>query len=265
MKYERIFLLIIFPLTYIVSIMFMLQKFIGALTIIMLLPAFAAVISILIEFKSFNELLKPFSQKISFKSLTFSIIFPLAGILFCMFTALLIKQGALLANWNSILLSIVNIMLISIVFFIIGLFEEYGWRGYLLPRLIKKYNFRKANLITGILVVFYHIPIILILNLHYGISKGIIYTLLQSAAVFMMNYAFTYLFILSPNVILPSIMHTLWINLNLAILGCSYQMIPVQGYIIGKPQIINGQGLLGLIYFSLFAIYAYRKFSKQTL
>lgn len=56
-------------------------------------------------------------------------------------------------------------------------------------------------------------------------------------------------------------MLTLWNNLNLAILGSSYKLLPVQGYIIGNPYIVNGLGIFGLIYFIFFAIYAYKKFS----
>lgn len=263
MKFEKIFLSILFPLTYLISILFWLLGITGESTIIMMLPAFAAIVSILIESKSFKELLKPFFYKISFKGLAFTITFPIISVSFCMLAAIFTHQGALLTSWNNVFITIGNLLLISTVFFIIGLFEEYGWRGYLLPKLSKKYSFKRANFIIGIIIVFYNIPSALILNLHYGLTKAIMYTILESAVVFAMNYAFTYLFTLSQNVILPSIMHTLWNNLNLAILGYSYKILPVQGYILGKPQVVNGEGLLGLIFFSIFAVYAYIKFSKM--
>lgn len=265
MKYERIFLSIIFPLTYLISMLLMFHGFSEALTIIMILPAFAAIVSILIEFKSISELLKPFFQKISFKGFTFAIAFPLTAILFCMLVAIFSNQGALSTSWNTVLIKIGSLILISIVLFVIGLFQEYGWRGYLLPRLIQRYTLKKANFLLGIIIVCYHIPVIFILNLHYGIAKATMYTILQSSAIFAMNYAFSYLFTLSQNVILPSIMLTLWNNLNLAILGYSYKLLPVDGYVIGRPHTINGEGLLGLIFFSMFAIYAYRKFPKHII
>lgn len=265
MKYERIFLSIIFPLTYLISILFFLQGFNKALAIIMILPAFAAIISTLIEFKSIEELLKPFFNKVSIKGIIFTIAFPLIAILFCILAAVYSNQGALMASWNNVFIRIGSLTLISIIFFFLGLFQEYGWRGYLFPRLVKRYNFKKANHILGIIVVCYHIPIIFILNLHYGILNALMYTLLQSCAVFAMNYAFTYLFTLSQNVILPSIMLTLWNNLNLGILGYSYKLLPVDSYVIGRPHTINGEGLLGLIFFSIFAVYAYRKFPKHVI
>lgn len=263
MKYTRIFLSIIFPLNYLISIIFSLYHFNWALTIIMILPAFAAAISLLIESKSITELLMPFFKKISIKSLAFAILFPLTAVMFCIVIALFTRQGALLTSWSILFINIGSVVLISIIYFFIGLSEEYGWRGFLLPRLIKKYTIKKANFLTGITVMLYHIPIILILNLHYGFAKAIIYTILQSLSIFAMNYSFTYLFTLSQNVILPSIMRTLWNTVNLTMLGYSYKILPIQGYISGRPHVINGEGLLGLIFFSFFAIYAYKKFLKH--
>lgn len=262
MKFENIFLLIVFPLAYLISILLGFEGLNKELIIIIIIPALAAIVSLLLEFKSFKGLLKPFFHKISCKSLAFTIVFPIISILFCMLAAIYTHQGALLTNWSNVYMTIANLILISTVFFISGLFEEYGWRGYLFPRLSKKYSFKRANLIIGIIVVCYNLPLILISNSHYGVINDILYTSLQSAAIFAMNYAFTFLFTLSKNVILPSIMRALWNNLNLAILGYSYKIIPVQGYIMGKPHIINGQGLFGLIFFSTFALYAYKKFAN---
>lgn len=265
MKFEKIFLLIVFSLTILINMLLGFKELNKELIITMMIPALAAIVSLLIEFKSFKELLKPFFYKISFKGLTFTIIFPVTAILFCMLTAIYTHQGALLTSWSNVFMTIGNLILISTLLFFAGLFEEYGWRGYLLPRLSKKYSFKRANFLIGIIVVCYNLPIILILNLHYGVTKAIIYTALQLAAIFAMNYAFTFLFTLSKNVILPSIMRVLWNNLNLAILGYSYKILPVQGYISGKPHIINGQGLFGLIFFGTFAIYAYKKFANVTV
>ncbi|AGF57348.1 membrane protease YdiL (CAAX protease family) [Clostridium saccharoperbutylacetonicum] len=261
MKYERIFLSIILPITYFISILFWFKGSNSLLLAITALPAFAAIVSMLIENKSLKNLLTPFFQRISVKSLAFTIFFPITAVLFCMLVTIFTHQGSLLTSWNNIFLKIVSITLISIVLFIVGLLEEFGWRGYLLPRLIEKYKIKRATFIIGVIITLYHLPVIFILNFHHGLSKAIVYTLLQSAAVFAINFGFTYLFTLSKNVILPSIMLTLWNNLNLAILGSSYKLLPVQGYIIGNPYIVNGLGIFGLIYFIFFAIYAYKKFS----
>lgn len=264
MKYEKVFLSITFTLGYLISIVLSLQGAVGALAIVMIIPAFSALVSTLIELKSFKALFKPFFYKISLKSLIFTILFPLIIICLCALLALFTKQGVLSENWNNILVKILKLILISIVFFVIGLFEEYGWRGYLLPRLIRNYGLKKANVIMGIIWACYHIPALFILNLQYGITTAIIYVLLQSLNIYVFNYAFTYLYTLSQNVVLPSIMHILWNNVNVAVLGDSYRSVS-NGLIIGKIQIINGEYLFGLIFLGMFAFYAHKIFLKRSV
>jgi membrane protease YdiL (CAAX protease family) len=46
--------------------------------------------------------------------------------------------------------------MIVIVFIALG--EEYGWRGYLLPRLLKKYNILVASVILGLIWGVWHFP-----------------------------------------------------------------------------------------------------------
>jgi membrane protease YdiL (CAAX protease family) len=43
--------------------------------------------------------------------------------------------------------------------------EEFGWRGYLLPRLLKKYAYRKALLLHGLITWIWHLPFVVIMAL----------------------------------------------------------------------------------------------------
>ena len=47
--------------------------------------------------------------------------------------------------------------------------EELGWRGFLLPKLIDKYNPITASLILGVIWAFWHLPVDLFANNNHGI------------------------------------------------------------------------------------------------
>lgn len=258
MNYEKIFLAIVFPFAYIITAILLLKGVTEGLIIVMIIPTLAAIILILIEYKSLKELFKPFSHKISFKSLCFSIFFPIIIISLCSFLALVTYKGTLFEDWHYGLTAISKLILMSIALFILGSLEEYGWRAYLLPKFIKKHNMRSANLILGGIWVLYYLPTIIILNLHHGLEKSVLYIVLQIIAIFMLNYAFSYLYTLSQNIILPSIMYLLWTNLNIAVLGYPYKSTSY-GFIVGNTQIINGECLFGVIFLSLFSVYAHVK------
>jgi len=57
----------------------------------------------------------------------------------------------------------------SIVFTILPAFgEEFSWRGYLLPRLFKKYQPQKALIVHGLITWLWHLPFIIIMGLESG-------------------------------------------------------------------------------------------------
>lgn len=51
--------------------------------------------------------------------------------------------------------------------------EEFGWRGYLLPRLLKDYSTRKALLIHGFITWVWHVPFVVIMGMRLGESLWI--------------------------------------------------------------------------------------------
>lgn len=59
--------------------------------------------------------------------------------------------------------------LLSFVITIIPAFgEEFGWRGYLLPRLFNLYSEKKALLLHGLITWVWHLPVLVILALRMG-------------------------------------------------------------------------------------------------
>jgi membrane protease YdiL (CAAX protease family) len=177
------------------------------------------------------------------------------------FLALVTKQGTLSEDWAKLLKNAVALIPLSIILFGMGLTEEYGWRGYLLPRLCTKYGLQKANYLVGMIWALYHFPYLFMMNLKNGILLAVGFTLLQLLTIFMFNFGFTYLYTLSKNVILASIMHMLWNNVNVQILGDTYRDVK-NSVILGNLKIINGECLFGLLFTAIFALFAYRRFSR---
>jgi len=101
---------------------------------------------------------------------------------------LFIKQTIQKTNFKWLLLSIITIPLIAslamltslnfdlskfslrttqllpqvVVIILIALGEEYGWRGFLLPKLMKKFNLLYSSIILGLIWGFWHLPAYLI-------------------------------------------------------------------------------------------------------
>lgn len=66
-------------------------------------------------------------------------------------------------------LSVLTTFLFSFTITLIPAFsEEFGWRGYLLPRMMARYTTRKALLIHGFITWFWHLPVIVIMGVNMG-------------------------------------------------------------------------------------------------
>lgn len=81
----------------------------------------------------------------------------------------------------------------------------------------------------------------------------------------MFVFGLSYLFSLSQNVILASIMYILWNNVNVQVLGDVYREAALNSVILGNIKIINGECLFILLFTSIFEVFAYRKFNKSVI
>lgn len=104
-------------------------------------------------------------------------------------------------------------------------------------------------------------PALLLINLQFGFWSALLFTSIQCVTIFLFNFGFSYLFTLSQNVILPSVMHILWNNVNVKFLGDTYRASS-NGIILGDVHIINGESLFGLIVTALFAALLWSKLQK---
>ena len=98
-NFTQWYLAFTFFLGYFLSILFLIEKAVGALVIVMAVPALMAAILLLAEHRSIKSLIAPFAKKINGKGIAFTFVYPLAILLLCATLALVTKQGTLSSNW----------------------------------------------------------------------------------------------------------------------------------------------------------------------
>ena len=127
-------------------------------------PAFAAVILVWGKDRSIGvkQLFATIKLwRIGWKWYLFIAIFPIAARLAAVGAAWVLGEQPTNLFFNQVGLGINNLWLAGLLYFIgvfiqAGLAEEIGWRGYALPRLLKKYNAVTASIILGLLWAGWH-------------------------------------------------------------------------------------------------------------
>ena len=113
--------------------------------------------------------------------------------------------------------------------------EEYGWRGYLLPKLLPLGEV-KASLIVGAIWGMWHLPA-LMLGLNYPGEALWAALLLFGTTTVLLSFPFTWLMVASRSVLIVAIAHA---TLNAATDG-----FPIPRYIPeGRPVITGGGGVI---------------------
>ncbi|MFL2141869.1 type II CAAX prenyl endopeptidase Rce1 family protein [Ruoffia sp. FAM 26254] len=99
-------------------------------------------------------------------------------------------------------------MFINLPLFIIGGgFEEIGWRGYLQPKLEKKYNYITAVLMVGIIWALWHLPLWFIKGTVQSALPFFLYLFL----VIILSFSFTTIYKYTRNIFLCILSHA-WFN-----------------------------------------------------
>lgn len=78
-------------------------------------------------------------------------------------------RGADMTKIGMMLVAIVLVILSPFLNFIPALGEEWGWRGYLLPKVAQRMNFLPATMLTGLIWGIWHAPII-VSGHNYGVG-----------------------------------------------------------------------------------------------
>ncbi|ETI68333.1 CPBP family intramembrane glutamic endopeptidase [Neobacillus vireti] len=245
--------------TWIVTAVLFIQPSVGLkmFPLIMFIPAAIAII-----FSIFGrEGVHGFKQKLNAKALLFGIFYPIGFVLLCAFLSQILGIG----TWNAYTVPVVKMLVTLVITILINLFtvlgEEYGWRGYLLPKFTMQWGKTKATIILGIIWALYHVPTVFFLAKATGIGHPWLICLIQAGCVFVFSFPFSYCYYLSGNIIPVLFLHSVWGVINTNVLGDIYTN--KQGLINGNIVLFNGEGLLGLVLGGLFIFWFFRQFKKD--
>jgi len=175
-----VFCLIVFTLTYLVKAWLWLSGglkvgfAIAALTGVMFIPVLSAAITI--KFVEHGNLRSYGIAKGKVSYYLYSLIYPFAvialGLIFVAvlgtapidFTLTIFKEiypQAPAFEEIPMYFFIINLILAPFINFIPAFGEEYGWRGFLLPKLIGRFNLLRGFLFSGVIWGLWHAPLIL--------------------------------------------------------------------------------------------------------
>jgi membrane protease YdiL (CAAX protease family) len=106
-----------------------------------------------------------------------------------------------------------NFLLRFIGTLIPGLGEEFGWRGYMLPHLARRYSPRKALLIHSFIWWFWHLPVVIAIGVHEEIGatliESIILIILITLIPSMMNAViYAYVWTATKSLAVSSVYHS---------------------------------------------------------
>jgi membrane protease YdiL (CAAX protease family) len=235
----------------------------GLFGVVMFFPAIVALIfNRFIHKKSFKSMFSCVFIKPNLKSMVFSIGYPLIFIATCGIIALIIGLGYFNPG-NSTLTYIIISSIIVILVNLISVFgEEYGWRGYLLPKLTIITGKTRATIILGVIWALYHFPLVYLLAKTTGIGNPLLIATIQAVGVFFITFAFSYSYYLSKGSLIPVLfLHSTWNTINVLILGDIYTN--KSGIIAGNIPIINGEGVFGLILGGILVLWFINQFNKS--
>ncbi len=158
-------------------------------------PTVAAIV--VVFFKEGKSGLKDLFRKLiifrfPFKSYLFS-LFTIPVILCLYYFALRIKippGPAPFLVYLTVLIAPLNGLLGPVIRGAGPLGEELGWRGFLLPRLLKKYNDVTASLLLGVVWTFWHLPVFLFPEWRDGVSLPAFFVL-YPVSVILLAYFMT--------------------------------------------------------------------------
>jgi uncharacterized protein len=206
--------------------------------------------------------LKPYLQASLFIPFLYIIIYAITGLFYppdFTLKTFMVQAGVKEIPFNPSLFILVffifTILVIPIINFIPAFGEEFGWRGYLFPKLLPLGR-EKALIISGIIWGLWHLPFVLLID--YGsYPNKIAGCLIFTALITLLGIYIGALALNNKSTFLASYMHGV---INAQDHGIWIIIYPDYNHLIG-----GGEGLIGFIVLLPVAIYYLRKGELITL
>ncbi|MFX0011998.1 MAG: CPBP family intramembrane glutamic endopeptidase, partial [Candidatus Hermodarchaeota archaeon] len=145
----------------------------------------------------------------------------------------------------------IPLLLVNIVytFFSGPIAEEAGWRGFALPRMLKKQSATTATLLQGVIWIFWHVPLIIVPGSSQSTSFWPVYAIL----ILLVNIILNWLYINSKGSLAVTILAHFSFNFSSVLILSLLSLVPYMIFsIVGS--------ILGVLYLLLIYIF----FSSKT-
>jgi membrane protease YdiL (CAAX protease family) len=258
---SKTYIIVVLLSTWVITIMLFINPTTGKqyFPLIMFIPA---VLAIIFNKVTHNHQIFIFKNT-TLKSLLFGIAYPIVFIVICSLIAEFIGIGKLNIHEKFTLRTIITIIITILVGLFLAWGEEYGWRGFLLPKLTNRVGKIKATIIVGIIWGLYHIPAVFLLAKVTGIGNPILLCIVQAIAAFTYSFPSSYCYYSSSSLLPVLFLHSVWDTINPLALGDIYTN--KSGLIIGNIVQINGEGIIGCILGLTVIIWFIKQFDKDTI
>jgi membrane protease YdiL (CAAX protease family) len=192
-----------------------------SLGLLMLAPGLAAVITYLV----FEHSLRPIGWRLGkIQYLIIGLVIPLIYCLFEYGFVWMTGQG----KYNGLFPPNFPILLVTLLFngTLSALLEEVGWRGFLVPEMIKITSFTKTAIITGLIWAIWHYPLIIYSNVRLNSTPLQVSLVCFTSFVIGLSFVAAWLRLVSGSIWPVAILHA---SHNVFMLHVSLQSLAATG------------------------------------
>ena len=137
-------------------------------------------------------------------------------------------------------LAVLNLALTIVIFAVVFLGEEIGWRGYLLFRVAELTSGRRAAVITGAFHAIFHLPLLLLTTTYQGEGKRWIVVPMVMVTLTLAGVWYGWLRVWSGNIWPVSLAHSAFNNLGETVAGVAVVTSPaMMAYVTTETGVVT--------------------------